>query len=94
MRNPNAKSNCLNILLTSPAFTLFTDAFLIAGHFNLNNMTQTENIAEIELVYKPSISNKPIISSPLDAYNVFMDFLSNRNIASTRALLCSIFKQV
>ena len=37
-------------------------------------MTQTENIAEIELVYKPSISNKPIISSPLDAYNVFMDF--------------------
>lgn len=37
-------------------------------------MTQTENIAEIELVYKPSISNKPIISSPLDAYNVFIDF--------------------
>jgi DNA repair protein RadC len=37
-------------------------------------MTQTENIAEIELVYKPSISNKPIISSPLDAYNVLIDF--------------------
>ena len=37
-------------------------------------MIQTENIAEIELVYKPSISNKPIISSPLDAYNLFMDF--------------------
>ena len=37
-------------------------------------MTQTDTISEIELVYKPSISNKPIISSPLDAYNVFMDF--------------------
>jgi DNA repair protein RadC len=37
-------------------------------------MTQTDTIAEIELVYKPSISNKPIISSPLDAYNVFMNF--------------------
>ncbi len=37
-------------------------------------MTQTENIAEIELVYKPSISNKPIISSPLDAYNVLINF--------------------
>jgi DNA repair protein RadC len=37
-------------------------------------MTQTDTISEIELVYKPSISNKPIISSPLDAYKVFMDF--------------------
>ena len=37
-------------------------------------MPRTENIAEIELVYKPSISNKPIIASPLDAYNVFMNF--------------------
>ena len=37
-------------------------------------MIQTENIAEIELVYKPSISNKPIISSPLHAYNLLIDF--------------------
>ncbi len=37
-------------------------------------MTQTDNIAEIELVYKPSISNKPVISSSLDAYNVLIDF--------------------
>ena len=37
-------------------------------------MTQTETISEIELVHKPSISNKPIISSPLDAYNVLIDF--------------------
>lgn len=37
-------------------------------------MTKTENIAEIELVYKPSISNKPVISSSLDAYKVLIDF--------------------
>ncbi len=37
-------------------------------------MTQTENIAEIELVYKPSISNKPVISYSLDAYNLLIDF--------------------
>jgi DNA repair protein RadC len=61
-------------LLTYPAYTTFIHALLVAGHFNLNNMIQTENIAEIELVYKPSISNKPIISSPLDAYNVLIDF--------------------
>jgi DNA repair protein RadC len=33
-----------------------------------------ENIAEIELSYKPSISNKPVITCALDAYNIFMDF--------------------
>ena len=37
-------------------------------------MTQQDTISEIELIYKPSISNKPIISSPLDAYRVFMEF--------------------
>ncbi len=37
-------------------------------------MTQTDNIAEIEFVYKPSICNKPVISSSLDAYNVLIDF--------------------
>ena len=37
-------------------------------------MTQTDNIAEIELVYKPSISHKPVISSSLDAYDVLIDF--------------------
>jgi len=47
---------------------------LLAGHFNLNNMTQTNNIAEIELIYKPSISNKPLINSSLDAYNVLINF--------------------
>ncbi len=47
---------------------------LIAGHFNKNNMTHSNSISEIELVYKPSISDKPIINCSLDAYNVFMDF--------------------
>jgi DNA repair protein RadC len=37
-------------------------------------MIQTDTISEIQLVYKPSISNKPIINSPLDGYNVFIDF--------------------
>ena len=37
-------------------------------------MIQTDNIAEIELIYKPSISNKPLINSSLDAYNVLINF--------------------
>lgn len=37
-------------------------------------MTTTNNIAEIELIYKPSISNKPIIHSSLDAYNILIPF--------------------
>lgn len=32
------------------------------------------NVAEIEVVYKPAISDKPIISSSLDAYNVLVKF--------------------
>ena len=47
---------------------------LLAGHFNLINMTQTDNIAEIELIYKPGISNKPLVNSSLDAYNVLIKF--------------------
>lgn len=37
-------------------------------------MKQTDNIAEIELIYKPEISNKPLINSALDAYNVLIKF--------------------
>ncbi len=51
-----------------------------AGLYNLNNMTQTNNIAEIELLYKPSISHKPVISSSLDAYNVLIDFYPKETI--------------
>lgn len=43
-------------------------------------MTQKENIAEIELIYKPSISHKPVISSSLDAYNVLIDFYPKETI--------------
>lgn len=32
------------------------------------------NVAEIEVVYKPAISDNPIISSSLDAYNVLVKF--------------------
>jgi DNA repair protein RadC len=32
------------------------------------------DVAEIELVYKPAISDKPFISSSLDAYNVLVKF--------------------
>lgn len=34
----------------------------------------SNNVAEIEVVYKPAISDKPIISSSLDAYNVLVKF--------------------
>jgi DNA repair protein RadC len=34
----------------------------------------SNNVAEIEVVYKPAISDKPIISSSLDAYNVLIKF--------------------
>ncbi|MCE2974084.1 MAG: JAB domain-containing protein [Sediminibacterium sp.] len=34
----------------------------------------SNNVAEIELVYKPAISDKPFISSSLDAYNVLIKF--------------------
>ncbi len=43
-------------------------------------MKLTENIAEIELMYKPSISDKPVISSSLDAYNVLIDFYPKETI--------------
>ena len=52
----------------------------VAGHFNLNNMKETENIAEIELVYRPSISDKPIINSPHDAYNALIEFYPKETI--------------
>lgn len=34
----------------------------------------SNNVSEIEVVYKPAISDKPIISSSLDAYNVLVKF--------------------
>lgn len=42
-----------------------------------NLLTQ---VAEISVSYKPSISNKPIILSSLDAYNVFIEFFPESTI--------------
>ena len=48
--------------------------------FNTNNMNELENIAEIELSYKPSIANKPIIASSYDAYLVLKEFYPKETI--------------
>jgi DNA repair protein RadC len=38
------------------------------------------NVAEIEVVYKPAISDKPIISRSLDAYNVLVNFFPSETL--------------
>jgi DNA repair protein RadC len=38
------------------------------------------NVAEIGVVYKPAISDKPIISSSLDAYNVLVNFFPSETL--------------
>lgn len=40
----------------------------------------SNNVAEIEVVYKPAISDKPIISSSLDAYNVLVKFFPSETL--------------
>jgi DNA repair protein RadC len=37
-------------------------------------------VAEIEVFYKPAISDKPIISSSLDAYNVLVNFFPSETL--------------
>lgn len=37
--------------------------------------------AEIEVSYRPAISNKPIITSSLDAYSVLKEFISQNTIS-------------
>jgi DNA repair protein RadC len=44
-------------------------------------MKQTEQVAEIEISYRPAISNKPIIKSSLDAYNIVATFFPSSKIA-------------
>jgi DNA repair protein RadC len=44
-------------------------------------MKQTEQVAEIEISYRPAISDKPIINSSLDAYNVVAPFFPTDKIA-------------
>jgi DNA repair protein RadC len=43
--------------------------------------TATMQVAEITLCYKPAISNKPIVTTSLDAYNVIYSFFDADNIA-------------
>lgn len=38
-------------------------------------------VAEIELIYKPAISEKPMIKSCLEAYNVIRNFIPENTIA-------------
>jgi DNA repair protein RadC len=38
------------------------------------------NVAEIGVVYKPAISDKPTISSSLDAYNVLVNFFPSETL--------------
>jgi DNA repair protein RadC len=38
------------------------------------------NVAEIEVVYKPAISDKPIISSSMDAFNVLVNFFPSETL--------------
>jgi DNA repair protein RadC len=38
------------------------------------------NVAEIGVVYKPTISDKPIITSSLDAYNVLVNFFPSETL--------------
>ena len=63
---------CVQIKSPGSAYTL--------GLFNTNNMNELENIAEIELSYKPSIANKPIIASSFDAYQVLKEFYPKETI--------------
>jgi hypothetical protein len=44
-------------------------------------MKQSEQLAEIKISYRPAISNKPIIKSSLDAYNVVAPFFPTNTIA-------------
>jgi DNA repair protein RadC len=41
----------------------------------------SQKVAEIEVSYRPAISNKPIISSSLDAYGVIKEFIPSSTIS-------------
>jgi DNA repair protein RadC len=44
-------------------------------------METIENIAEIELVYRPAISNKPVVASSSDAYLILKEHYNLNTIA-------------
>ena len=43
-------------------------------------MKETEKVAEIQVTYKPAITDKPIIRSSLDAYQVLKEFFDDNTI--------------
>lgn len=45
-----------------------------AGQLSIIIMKEIENVAEIEISYRPAIANKPIIKSSLDAYVILKEF--------------------
>jgi DNA repair protein RadC len=53
----------------------------LEGHFYLNKMKQNEQVAEIEISYRPAVSSKPIVTSSLDAYNAVVPFFPTKTIA-------------
>lgn len=44
-------------------------------------MKPTEQVTEIEISYRTAISNKPIIKSSLDGYNLVEPFFTGNTIA-------------
>jgi DNA repair protein RadC len=52
-------------------------------HFKLKNMNahNVENVSEIEVIYRPAISDHPVIKSSLDSYNVLKEFIPENTIA-------------
>jgi DNA repair protein RadC len=48
---------------------------------NKMNAQNVDNVAEIEVIYKPTISSHPIIKSSLDSYQVLRGFFPDNTIA-------------
>ena len=44
-------------------------------------MNEQTQVAEIEVSYRPGITDKPVIKSCLDAYNVIRSFIPENTIA-------------
>ena len=54
---------------------------------------ETTAVAEIELSYKPAISEKPIIKSCLDAYHVIRSFMPENTIALKEQIVVMYLNQ-
>jgi DNA repair protein RadC len=56
--------------------------------YNYMKIDISQKVAEIEVSYRPAISNKPIITSSLDAYNVIKEFIPASTIALQEQFVC------